>query len=136
MLTFSNRLKGLTTALSFKYAQDNLHIVDSLELPTDEPEYLEMLMENRGWGLSVLFIHENDIIPRNIALASGGVKQYNVMPAYGLNVYSMLKHETLVLTLPALDYIEKKLLSHLYNQDFRNFKYDKTNWQQYQHPRL
>ena len=38
MLPKHYRVQGLCTALSFKYAQNNLHIVDSLEIPTDDPE--------------------------------------------------------------------------------------------------
>ena len=38
--------------------QDDLHVVDSLELPTDNPTYLSDLVEERGWGPSVLFIDE------------------------------------------------------------------------------
>ena len=33
----------------------------------------------------------------------------------GLNVYSMLKHKTLVLTLDTLDLLESRLLHHLYS---------------------
>lgn len=40
MLPKQYRVQGLCTALSFKYAQNNLHIVDSLEIPTDDPEVL------------------------------------------------------------------------------------------------
>ena len=35
----------------------------------------------------------------------------------GLNVYSMLKHETLILTLPALEKLEEKLLAQLHKAD-------------------
>lgn len=40
--------------------------------------------------------------------------------AAGLNVYSMLKHETLVLTLDALEKIEERLLQHVCNVDYRD----------------
>ena len=33
----------------------------------------------------------------------------------GLNVFSMLKHESLILTLAAVEKLEKKLLDHMYN---------------------
>lgn len=33
----------------------------------------------------------------------------------GLNVYSMLKHETLVLTLAALERLEERLLFHMHS---------------------
>ena len=35
------------------------------------------------------------------------------MPVYGLNVYSMLKHNTLVLTQAAAEKIEEKILQNL-----------------------
>ena len=44
--------------LYFWTIQDDLHIVDSLELPTDDPKYLENLVEERGWGPAVLFVDE------------------------------------------------------------------------------
>lgn len=134
MLPLTKRVRGLSTALSVKYAQDNLHIVDSLDLPSDDPEYLEELIETRGWGLSVLFINDVDIIPENMAIACDAYNPYNVMPAYGLNVYSMLKHETLVLTLPALEHIEKKILAHVHSCDHRDYEYNKKNWNQFMHP--
>lgn len=37
------------------------------------------------------------------------------MPVYGLNVYSMLKHETLVLTQAAAEKIEDRILEHLHS---------------------
>lgn len=58
MLPFHLRLHGLTTTLSAKLAQDDLHIVKDLELPTDESQYLVDLIENRNWGPSVLIIDE------------------------------------------------------------------------------
>lgn len=58
MLPFYSRIHGLTTTLSSKLAQDDLHVVKDLELPTDEPEYLIELIEKRNWGPSVLLIDE------------------------------------------------------------------------------
>lgn len=58
MLPFHVRIHGLTSTLSAKLAQDDLHVVKDLELPSDEPEYLEDLIETRNWGPSVLIIDE------------------------------------------------------------------------------
>jgi large subunit ribosomal protein L4 len=58
MLGFDFRLQGLTSTLSVKLAQDDLHVVDSLEIPSDEPQYIEELIESRNWGPSVLFVDE------------------------------------------------------------------------------
>lgn len=37
------------------------------------------------------------------------------MPVYGLNVYSMLKHETLVLTVAAAEKIQERILHHFHS---------------------
>lgn len=58
MLPFHLRIHGLTSTLSVKLAQDDLHIIRDLELPTDEPNYLAELIEDRNWGPSVLIIDE------------------------------------------------------------------------------
>lgn len=63
----------------------------------------------------------DDIMPRNITVATDAVKHFNIMPAYSLNVYSMLKHDTLVLTKSAVDHIEKRLLMFLHRNNPTKF---------------
>ena len=55
-------------------------------------------------------------MPQNISLATEEIKYVNLMPVYGLNVYSMLKHDTLV-TEAAVRRIEEKILFHIYRTD-------------------
>ncbi|KAJ8950251.1 hypothetical protein NQ314_007956 [Rhamnusium bicolor] len=119
MLPFYTRLFGLTSTLSIKFAQDDLHVVDNLEIPTEELSYIEELVKSRNWGPSVLFVDDTDIMPINITAATDTIKHFNLMPVYGLNVYSMLKHDTLVLTRSAVELIEDKLLTHLHKNDTR-----------------
>lgn len=68
--------------------------------------FLEELCDSRGWGPSVLFVHESDFAPRNITVATDMIGHMNIMPVQGLNVYSMLKHETLVLSLKSAQLIQ------------------------------
>ncbi|XP_014478102.1 PREDICTED: 39S ribosomal protein L4, mitochondrial [Dinoponera quadriceps] len=119
MLPYFTRVAGLTSMLSVKLAQDDLHIVDNLEIPTSEPSYIEQLMEERNWGPSVLMVDSYDIMPKNISLATDTIKHVNLMPVYGLNVYSMLKHDTLVLTEKAARLIEEKLIFQFNRSDSR-----------------
>lgn len=110
-LPLQTRIDGLRSALTYKFLQGDLHIVDKLDLQTDVPEDLEALAVERGWGVSCLMINENDRIPPNLAVATSQLCNFNVMPVYGFNVYSALKHDTLVLSLGALDVIESKILT-------------------------
>ncbi|XP_059049631.1 large ribosomal subunit protein uL4m [Achroia grisella] len=115
MLPFHLRIYGLTSTLSSKLAQDDLHVVKNLELPTDEPEYLNELIEKRNWGPSVLIVDDTDFAPRNLTVAADAIQHVNIMPVYGLNVYSMLKHDTLILTVAAAEKIEERILHHLHS---------------------
>ncbi|XP_064097873.1 large ribosomal subunit protein uL4m-like [Macrobrachium nipponense] len=117
MLPFNVRLKGLISTLSAKFAQDDIKIIEDLEMPSDEAPYIEGLCEERCWGPSVLFVDDTDIMPRNITLATDPIWHYNLMPIYGLNVISMLKHDTLVLTVAAVKRLEERLLYHLNRPD-------------------
>ncbi|XP_062979174.1 large ribosomal subunit protein uL4m [Elgaria multicarinata webbii] len=111
MLPMKIRILGLKVALTTKLTQDDLHIVDSLEIPTSDPQYLMDLARYRHWGASVLIVDVNEI-PENIKSAASGLKTITVLPVIGLNVHSMLKYETLVLTLDTVSFLEKKLLWH------------------------
>ncbi|XP_025902121.1 39S ribosomal protein L4, mitochondrial, partial [Nothoprocta perdicaria] len=88
------RALALRVALTVKLSQDDLRLVESLELPTAEPRYLLELARHRRWGSSVLLV---DVCSQALP---------------GLNVYSMLKHQTLVLTLDTVEFLEEKLLWH------------------------
>lgn len=49
----NKRLKLMIISL-----QDDLFFVDSLDIPSEDPKYIEDLIQKRRWGPSVLFIHE------------------------------------------------------------------------------
>lgn len=129
MLPFYNRVLGLVSTLSIKLAQDDLHVVKDLDIPTEDPQYLKDLVAARLWGPSVLFVDTTDVLPKNISVSAESMDHINIMPTYGVNVYSMLKHNTVVFTESAVRDIQEKLLEHLHRNDARaqmsKFKYDK-----------
>lgn len=112
MLPMKVRVLGLKVALSSKITQDFLHVVDSLDVPTPDPQSLSDLIKHRGWGKSVLLVNLSEEIPENILKATEKLKTVNIIPAIGLNVHSILKHESLVLTLETVGFLEQKLLWH------------------------
>jgi len=119
MLPYHLRVYGLTHTLSVKMVQDDVHVVDSLDLPTDDPEYLLELSKERGWSSSVLFVDTEDMFPEKITAMTEEIPHMNLMPVYGLNVNSMLKHQTLVLTVRAVESLTAKLLYALNRTDGR-----------------
>jgi len=116
-LNTSERVLALTSMLSIKLAQDDLVVVDSLEIASPSPQALEEMTEMKNWGPAVLFSDVSDYMPANITAATDEIPHFNLMPAYGLNVWSMLKHQTLVLTVDAVRHLETKLLEAIYEND-------------------
>lgn len=112
MLPMKVRVMGLKVALSSKMTQDYLHVVDSLDVPTPDPQYLTDLIKQRHWGQSVLLVDIGEEFPENILKATEELKTVNIIPAIGLNVHSILKHESLILTLETVRFLEEKLLWH------------------------
>jgi len=117
MLPHHIRVYGLTHTLSVKLAQDDLHVVDNFDLSSDDPEDLLALVRTRNWSPSVLFVDTEDTFPLSITTASDKLGHLNLMPVHGLNVYSMVKHHTLVLTKRAVERITDKLLFALHRSD-------------------
>nr|XP_007993404.1 39S ribosomal protein L4, mitochondrial isoform X1 [Chlorocebus sabaeus] len=84
MLPMKVRALGLKVALSIKLAQDDLHIMDSLELPTGDPQYLTELARYRRWGDSVLLVDLTyEEMPQSIVEATSRLKTFNLIPAVG-----------------------------------------------------
>ncbi|XP_075994582.1 large ribosomal subunit protein uL4m [Genypterus blacodes] len=110
MLPMKVRVQGLKVALSSKTAQGYLHIVDSLNIPTPDSQYLLDLIRDRHWGESVLIVDVGEEFPENLLQATASLQMVNVIPAVGLNVHSILKHEAVVLTLDTVRFLEDKLL--------------------------
>lgn len=96
MLPFYTRVAGLTSALSVKLAQDDLHLIDNLEIPSDESSYIEQLITERNWGPSVLIVDSEDIMPINLTIATDTIPHVNLMPVYGTYLYISLHNASVM----------------------------------------
>ena len=64
-------------------------------------------------------------MPLNITTAVTQIKGTALMPTYGLNVYSMLKYNTLVMTTKSIDTLESKLLYYMNHVEYRPEAFEK-----------
>lgn len=101
------RQMGLRTALSVKYAQGDLFIVDSFDLKSLKTKGFVSLMKLHDWD-SVLLVDGGDV-NTNLCRATSNLQKVDVLPSKGLNVYSILLRENLVLSLGALRLLEERL---------------------------
>jgi len=106
------RLRALKIALSAKLKEGNLVIIDKLVSPTpDKKAMLPLLKPYRVDTHSrVLIIHGNDEeVDPNFILATRGLQWVDLLPERGANVYDIVNHTTLFVTLKGLAELEQTL---------------------------
>jgi len=99
------RRMGLRTALSVRYAQGDLHIVDSFKDIESERDLIPLL-EKRGWSNAVLVDSQPNSKLRQAAVEMDKV---DVLYSLALSVYTILHRKKIILTLDAVQALEKRL---------------------------
>jgi large subunit ribosomal protein L4 len=101
------RALGLKMALSSKAAAGQLIVLDSLDVTEGKTKAVREQLSNLGLGKTALVI-DGDALNVGFARGSANLRQIDLMPAAGANVYDILKHETLVLTRAAVEKLEAR----------------------------
>ena len=101
------RALGLKMALSSKARDGQLIVLDTLDVNEAKTKALKEQLGKLGFGKTALVI-DGDALNVGFAKASSNLKEINLLPAVGANVYDILKHETLVLTRAAVEKLEAR----------------------------
>ncbi len=104
------RQLGLKYALSSKVMDNNLMIVDGLDFfSTPKTSILVKALHNFEVRKVLIVGSDDDAKNANIKLACRNIPSALFIPAIGLNVYDIIKHESIILTLDALQSLEARL---------------------------
>lgn len=101
------RALGLKCALSSKAAEGKLLVLDEVKLAEPKTKALVGALEKLGLGSALVVTGAE--IERNFELATRNLPLVDVLPAQGINVYDILRRDTLVLTQDAVARIEERL---------------------------
>jgi large subunit ribosomal protein L4 len=101
------RALGLRMALSSKARDGKLVVMESLDLSEAKTGALKERLGKLGFGRTALVI-DGDALNVGFAQASSNLREINLLPAVGANVYDILKHDTLVLTRAAVEKLEAR----------------------------
>lgn len=102
------RTLGLKTALSVKAADKKLMIVDDIELKGGKTKSLVAKLGKLGLT-NALFIGGSEV-NEGFKQALQNIPNMDVLPTQGINVYDVLRRDTLVLTKAALKNLEERLI--------------------------
>lgn len=101
------RKLALKTALSIKYSEGKIIIVDSLNQQDLKTKLIVQKFKNLGIQ-NALFV-DGDSVNSNFALAIRNIPYIDVLPQQGINVYDILRRDVLVLTVEAIENLEIRL---------------------------
>jgi large subunit ribosomal protein L4 len=100
------RALGLKLALSAKARDQQIVVVDAISVEDAKTKAFKAQIEKLGFG-SALIVGGAEI-ENNLLLASRAVHNVDVLPVQGINVYDILRRDTLVLTRAAIDALEAR----------------------------
>jgi large subunit ribosomal protein L4 len=101
------RALGLKMALSSKARDGRLVVVENLDLSEAKTKALKERLASFDLGRSALVI-DGDALNVGFAQAAGNLREIDLLPAIGANVYDILNHDTLVLTRAAVETLEAR----------------------------
>ncbi|MFD1330556.1 50S ribosomal protein L4 [Methylopila musalis] len=100
------RALGLKHALSAKAKDQQIVVLDSFSL--DEPKTKALKDRIEKLGFANALIVDGAEVENNVKLAVRSVPYVDVLPVQGINVYDILRRDTLVLTKAAIDALEAR----------------------------
>src|SRR5215218_1607612 len=101
------RTLGLRMALSSKARDGSLVVLDNLDVAEGKTRTLREQLGQLGFGKTALVV-DGDALNVGFARASSNLGSINLLPAVGVNVYDIMRHETLVLTRAAVEKLEDR----------------------------
>ncbi|EAU42390.1 50S ribosomal protein L4 [Fulvimarina pelagi HTCC2506] len=100
------RALALKHALSAKAKSGGLIVID--ELKADEGKTKSMVKSFAGLGIENALIIGGSELDQNFARASRNIAKIDVLPVQGINVYDILRRQTLVLSKSAVEALEER----------------------------
>lgn len=101
------RKLALKTALSTKAGEGKLVVLETMSLDAPKTSALSAKLEKLG--ISSALIIGGETVDNNFARAASNIIGVDVLPQQGINVYDILRRDTLVLTRDAVKHLEERL---------------------------
>ena len=101
------RKLGLKTALSQKFADGKLIILDNLDIKNAKTKDVTKTLE--VMGLSTALIIGGEVPNESFVRASSNLFNVDVLSHNGINVYDIVRRDFLVLTKDSVEYLEQRL---------------------------
>jgi large subunit ribosomal protein L4 len=102
------RRSALRSALTSRYTAANLKVLDKLELPEISTKNFNGIVKSLSLTKPLFIIERKDEL---VEKSARNIPYVKVLKVEGLNVYDVIRHDQLIVTLDALRRIEEVLVS-------------------------
>ncbi|XP_022879902.1 uncharacterized protein LOC111397288 isoform X1 [Olea europaea var. sylvestris] len=102
------RRLGLKIALSARAAEGKLMVYEDFELPSHKTKNIVNHVSQMENTKKLLMV-DGGLIDEKLKLATQNLHYVNILPSIGLNVYSILLHDTLVMSRDAVNRIVERM---------------------------
>ncbi|KAI3460193.1 hypothetical protein Pfo_016856 [Paulownia fortunei] len=102
------RRLGLKIALAARAAEGKLMVFEDLEVPSHKTKNIVNYVHQMENAKKLLLV-DGGPINEKLKLATQNIHYVNVLPSVGLNVYSILLHDTLVMSRDAINRIVERM---------------------------
>ena len=103
------RRAALVAALSRRCEEGALTILDAFQMETPKTKEFMNVMDRFEWNDVLVITGEDNSKGDAVYKSAKNIEKVTVLPAEGLNVYDILKHQNLVLTKGAVDAVMARL---------------------------
>ncbi|OYZ89683.1 MAG: 50S ribosomal protein L4, partial [Xanthobacter sp. 17-67-6] len=100
------RALALKHALSSKAKAERIVVLDKVSL--DDPKTKALKDRFEKLGIASVLVVDGSEVEVNVAMAARNLPFVDVLPIQGINVYDILRRDTLVLTRAAVDALEAR----------------------------
>jgi large subunit ribosomal protein L4 len=102
------KIRGaLRSALSARFDENCLKVVDAFQLPNHKTKELQTVLTGLGVRRNVLLVDSGE--NRNLALSSRNLPRVTLVPSRGVNIYDIVKHEVLIFSKDAILQVQEVL---------------------------
>lgn len=103
------RKAALRYALSHKLSIDRLKVIDSFNIDNPKTSNLKALFAKYNDQYKSFLCIDDKSVNQNFLLASRNIYNLNLMPQIGTNVYDVVRHDCIIISLDALKSLEVRL---------------------------
>lgn len=101
------RRLGMKHALSIKFAEGAIHIIDSTKM--EAPKTADLVNSLSKFGSGKFFIIDGAEVNQNMKLSAKSAVNTNVVPVIGANVYDIIRSDHILIAKDALPLLEERL---------------------------